>query len=549
MRDGPWDLTPPVDLTAWTGTGPRRVQRPRYVDLLPPCSGACPAGEDIQGWLDAAQGGRFRAAWEILTADNPLPAVHGRVCYHPCEDACNRRELDSAVSVHAVERFLGDLANDEQWPYPTPVSDRGIRVLVVGAGPCGLSAAYHLRRLGYAVEVRDSEDEPGGMLRFGIPAYRLPRAELRREIDRIEAMGVKFSLGRRVTDVQAERADGGFAAVFLAIGAQIAHRIDIPVRDARQVLDAVSLLHRVGEGERPQLGRRVVVYGGGNTALDAARTARRLGAEDTLVVYHRDASWMSAHAFEAEEARVEGIRFRWLSSIRGVDGGSVTVERMRLDADGELQPTGVMETLDADSVVLAVGQRADTGFLRQVPGVEVLADGSVVVGENLMTGQAGVFAGGDMTRGERTVSAAVGHGKRGALQIDGWIRGVGYRRPKPAAEVRFDMLHLELYTDAVASTQPELPAAARLGGFVEITGGIRAGDARYEAQRCLSCGNCFECDQCYGACPEQAIEKLGPDRGYRIDLDRCTGCAVCFQVCPCHAIEMVQEPSGQEGAT
>ncbi|MAT83766.1 MAG: glutamate synthase [Gammaproteobacteria bacterium] len=541
MKTEDRDLTPLVDLTAHPGTGPQRRRRPVYVDLLPPCNGACPAGEDIQGWLAAAQAGRFREAWEILVRDNPLPAVHGRVCYHPCETGCNRADLDSSVSIHAVERFLGDLANAERWAYPRPRPDNGRRVLVVGAGPCGLSAAYHLRRLGYGVEIRDAGVQAGGMLHFGIPAYRLPRAELRREVERIEAMGVKITLGHRVDDVLAERAEGGFAAVFLALGAHLAKRVDIPARDAGRVLDAVTLLHRVGAGERPRLGRRVVVYGGGNTAMDAARTARRLGAEDAVILYHRDRSRMSAHAFEADEALAEGIRIQWLSSVHDIDGARVVVERMAIDDSGEPRPTGEMETLDADSVVLALGQRSDTEFLRGVPDLQLLDDGSIAVNEAMMTGHPGLFAGGDATDGERTVSSAVGQGKRAARHIDAWLRGSVYRPPPRHPPVSYDMLHLELFTDAEQSRQAEAPVAQRLHGFSEVLAGLDAPQARYEARRCLSCGNCFECDQCYAACPEQAIEKLGPGRRYRVDYDRCTGCAVCFEVCPCHAIDMVSE--------
>ncbi len=537
------DMTQPVDLVGEPGSGPRRTRRPQYVDLQAPCNHACPAGEDIQAWLAMAQAGRYREAWEILVRDNPLPAVHGRVCYHPCESHCNRAELDSAVSIHAIERFLGDRANEQGWTYPVPGTARDARVLVVGAGPSGLSAAYHLRRLGYSVEIREAGPVAGGMLHFGIPAYRMPREELRQEVARIEAMGVTVTLNHRVEDLLREKADGPFDAVFLAIGAQLSKRVDIPARDATRVMDAVTLLHEVGEGELPRLGRRVIVYGGGNSAMDAARTARRLGADETLIVYHRDRSRMSAHAFEADEALAEGVKIKWLSSIKDIDGTAVTVETMRIDEQGELQPTGDTETLDADAVILALGQRSDTAFLRRVQGVEFLPDDTVVVGSNMMTGHPGIFAGGDMTPSERTVTAAVGHGKRAAQHIDRWLTGDGLPSVQSPPLVEFEMLRVGLFTDAEQTRQRELAATYRVGAFDEVLGGIDATQARYEAQRCLSCGNCFECDQCYAACPESAIEKLGPGRRYRFDFDRCTGCAVCFEVCPCHAIEMLPEPT------
>ena len=541
------DLTPIIDLVAEPGTGPARTRRPVYVDLLPPCNQACPAGENIQAWLAHAQAGRYREAWETLVRDNPLPGVHGRVCYHPCETACNRRALDSAISIHAVERFLGDLAAQEGWTLPVDAAPSGQRVLIVGAGPSGLSAAYQLARRGHAVEIHEAGPLPGGMLHFGIPAYRLPREALMEEVRRIEAMGVKLVLNHKVEDLLAERDAGGFDAVFVAIGAHVAKHVDIPARDAARVLDAVSLLHEVGAGERPRLGRRVVIYGGGNTAMDAARTAKRLDAEEALIVYHRDRAHMPAHAFEADEALEEGVKIQWLTSIKEITGPSLTVELMELDADGRPQPTGKLETLEADAVVLALGQQSDSGFLRRIPGVDSQPDGTVMVGQNMMTGCPGIFAGGDLVPGERTVTAAVGHGKQAARHIDAWLRGTTYQHPERHPLVTFDLLHLPIYSDAERSVQQTLPIAVRADDFGEVLAGLSEAEARYEAQRCLSCGNCFECDQCYAACPEQAIEKLGPGRRYRFLYDRCTGCAVCFETCPCHAIEMIPEPARAGG--
>jgi formate dehydrogenase beta subunit len=539
------DLTPVVDLLHAKGTGPVRAQRPVYGDLLPPCNAACPAGENIQAWLDLAQAGKYRAAWETILRDNPFPAVHGRVCYHPCETGCNRAELDSAVSIHAVERFLGDLAAEHGWSPPAPAPATGKRVLVVGGGPSGLAAAYHLARLGHAVEIREAGPLPGGMLHFGIPAYRLPRDVLMREIRRIEALGVRITLDHKVEDVLDEQAEGRFDAAFIAIGAQIGKRVDIPARDASRVFDAVALLHDIETGAAPSLGRRVVIYGGGNTAMDAARTARRLGIEEPLIVYRRDRAHMPAQSFEADEALSEGIKIRWLTTIKEIGQGELVVEKMLLDAQGRPQPSGEFETLSADSVVLALGQQADSGFLRKVPGIEFMADGTVIVDSAMMTGRAGIFAGGDMVPSDRTVTAAVGHGKKAARHVDAWLRGQTLQPVPKHPIARFDQLNLPIYTDAPASSQSELPVNERLElGFAETVSGLSEAEAGYEARRCLSCGNCFECDQCYAACPEQAIVKLGPGRRYRFDYDRCTGCATCFEQCPCHAIEMITEPAG-----
>jgi len=540
MATTPSDMTPAVDLTVERGTGPVRSRRAAYVDLMPPCNNACPAGENIQRWLAHAQAGAYHPAWEALTSDNPLPAVMGRVCYHPCETSCNRAQIDSPVSIHAIERFLGDLANRENWSFAVAPAT-GKRVLIVGAGPSGLSAAYHLARLGHSVEIHEAGPIAGGMMYFGIPAYRMPRAELERDVQRIAAMGVKIITDHKVTDLSAEMREGSFDAAFLAIGAGVGKRINIPARDAAKVLDAVSLLHETSAGTPPLLGRRVIVYGGGNTAMDAARTARRLGATEALIVYRRDRAHMSAHAFEADEALAEGVKIKWLSTIKRISGTDLTVERMELDAAGRPQATGEIETLSADAVVLALGQETDSRFLADIPGVEFAADGAIKVGSNMMTGHPGVFAGGDMVPGQQSATIAIGHGKRAARNIDAYLRGTVWRHPDRPIIVEAAMLHLPVYSDAEPAQQQVLEAGRRLSGFEEVTAGLSQEEARHEAQRCYSCGNCYECDQCYAACPEQAIVKLGPGLRYRIEDAKCNGCSICFDQCPCHAIEMIPE--------
>jgi formate dehydrogenase beta subunit len=536
------DMTQPADLLQHgRGTGPFRTQRPLYLDLLPPCNNACPAGENIQAWLALVQAGRYEKAWRTLLRDNPMPAVHGRVCYHPCENSCNRTAVDSSVSIHAVERFLGDLALKEGWKIAPDLPPSGKRVLVVGAGPSGLSAAYHLARLGHTVEIHEAGPVPGGMMNFGIPAYRLPRSELMAEIRRIESLGVKIVLNRKVEDLLAEKEQGGFDAAFVAVGAHLSKRVEIPARDAGKILDAVSFLRDANTGEAPLLGRRVAVYGGGNTAMDAARTAKRLGAEEALIIYRRDREHMPAHEFEADEAIAEGVKMNWLRTIKEIDETHITVEIMKINAEGYPEPTGEFETLEADALILALGQDTDTGFLKGIPGIEFKRDGTVVVDGNMMTGAAGIFAGGDMVPSERTVTVAVGHGKKAARHIDAFLRGETYVKPPKHDLVSFDKLHLWYFTEAEQRHQDELEIAERQYGFQEVVAGLSEGEAVFEAKRCFSCGNCFECDGCYGACPEQAIIKLGPGKRYRYDYDRCTGCAACFEQCPCHAIEMVAE--------
>lgn len=540
------DLTRPPDLTHEKRTGPFRVQRPIYVDLLPPCNNACPAGENIQGWLAQAQAGKFEEAWQILVEDNPMPAVHGRVCYHPCENNCNRSRLDDTVSIHAVERFLGDQAIQQGWKPRFDAPPSGKRVLVVGAGPSGLSAAYHLTRMGHQVEIHEAGPMAGGMMHFGIPAYRLPRDILDAEIQRIGHMGVEIVLNHKVEDLLAEKEQGRFDAVFVAVGAHLSKRIDIPARDAGAVLDAVSFLREVEGGQAPKLGRRVAIYGGGNTAMDAARVAKRLGADEALIIYRRDRAHMPAHEFEADEAIEEGIKINWLRTIKQIDQSTFTVEVMEIDENGRPQPTGQLETLEADSLILALGQDVDTGFLESMPGVEFKRDGSVVVSEQMMTGHPGVFAGGDMVPSERTVTVGVGHGKKAARHIDAFLRGEEYVKPPKHKIATFDMLHVWYYTDAAQRPQRHLDPWTRTTSFSEVVSGLSEKEALFEARRCLSCGNCFECDGCYGACPEDAVIKLGPGNRYRYDYNLCTGCAICFEQCPCHAIEMIPEPNEPE---
>ncbi len=415
-------------------------------------------------------------------------------------------------------------------------------MLVVGAGPSGLSCAWHLNRLGHRVEIREAGPLAGGMLRFGIPAYRLPREVLDGEVARLVEAGVTLTLNHKVEDVLRERDEGGFDAVFMAIGAHLAKRVDIPAREAGRILDAVSFLEQaslcVEQGlPPPKLGRRVAIYGGGNTAMDAARTARRLGAEEAMIIYRRDRDHMPAHAFEADEAEEEGIKINWLRSIRHMDESRIEVEEMTLDGDGRPVPTGRIETLEADSLILALGQEVDLTVLETIPGVRVNQEGVVQVGENLMTDVPGLFAGGDMVPSQRTVTIATGHGKKAARHMDAWLRGEHYQKPPSHPLIGHEGLHLWFQTRAPASDQPVMAAAARQD-FREIVGGLSEGEARYEASRCYSCGNCFECDGCYGSCPEQAIEKLGAGLGYRVDPARCTGCSACHDQCPCNAIEM-----------
>ncbi len=536
----PFAITLDVGSSLVNHTGSWRNSRPVYVNRLPPCNHQCPAGENIQAWLFHAESGHYEQAWRQLVEDNPFPATMGRVCYHTCEGACNRAKVDAAVGINSVEGFLGDQAIAQGWRFASPPAATGKKVLVVGAGPSGLSAAYHLARLGHAVTVHEAGPLPGGMMRFGIPKYRLPRQVLDAEVQRIVDLGVTIAYNTKVSNVLESQRAGGFDAVFLAVGAHIAKRAFIPAGDSAKVLDAVAVLRSMEGEDKPMLGRRVVVYGGGNTAIDVARTAKRLGASEAIIVYRRNREKMPAHDFEVEEALQEGVMIKWLSTIKQAGESSITVEKMALDDKGFPQPTGEFETLEADSVVLALGQDVDLSLIDGVPGLAV-DDGVVQVDAGMMTGHPGIFAGGDMVPAERNVTVAIGHGKKAARHIDAWLRGTTWQTPPKNELASFDKLNPWYYSDAPKTVRPMLDILRRKSTFDEVQGGLDESNALFEARRCLSCGNCFECDNCYGVCPDNAVIKHGPGKGFDFNLDYCKGCGICVSECPCGAIKMVAE--------
>jgi 2-oxoacid:acceptor oxidoreductase delta subunit (pyruvate/2-ketoisovalerate family) len=465
------------------------------------------------------------------------------------------------VGINSVERFLGDEAITQGWKLPEPSASTGRRVLVVGSGPAGLSAAYQLRLRGHAVEIHEAGSRPGGMMRFGIPTFRLPRDVLDQEINRLLDLDITLRLDTPVTDLAETMRAGQFDAAFLAIGAQLSRRAYIPAGQAAQILDALGVLSRAAEGERPHLGRTVIVYGGGNTAMDAARTARRLGAEEAIVVYRRTQAQMPADESELREALEEGVQVKWLRTISAVGDHALRLEKMRLDDTGHPQPTGEFEELAGDCVILALGQDVDRSLLDTLPGAEIV-DGVVQVDASMMTGTPGVFAGGDAVPSTRSVTVGIGHGRAAARNIDRWL--AAHPRSGPAATanhnggqvvagigppiesrspIPFERLNTWYYSDAPRETRPRLEAARRTDDFREVVGGLQADTALYEARRCLSCGNCFGCDNCVGVCPDNAVLKVDDANGYAIDYDYCKGCGLCAEECPCGAIEMEPEPS------
>ncbi len=583
------DLPP----TAWTTastevfkTGTWRAKLPRHVSAPSPCHAACPVNGDIAQWIGRARERDFRGAWEILTRNNPFPAVAGRVCHHPCESACNRQGFDEPLSICKLERHVGDLALDGNWAYPPPEADLAQRVAIVGGGPSGLSAAYHLRRRGYAVTIFEARPQLGGLMRDGIPAYRLPRAVLDAEIARILDLGVEVRCGEKLDSPEAfARLRDDFDAVYLAVGARRPKRL--PQLDYAQpwVVDAAAWLEQANSGAVPKLGARVVVIGGGSAAIDVARSARRAGHEVTIVALENEAQ-MPAQREEVHEALEEGVRLCDGSSLVSAshDGSRVVLDCIRVRfvagaARGEfrIEPIAGSEyRLEADAIVSSIGQDPDLSALEQA----LARQGALLhVDAAQRTSVAGVFAGGDVSSMARFVTEAIGMGKRAALAIDASLRaaqsgaahapGNGAARAQTddaahAQQASFDSA-LELAgvrmrglgvdvqalvpLDAIATfyyepvpRAPErrLPPAARLDSDIEVQLGFDLEQALAEAQRCFSCGHCISCDNCFHYCPDLAIRRL-PDGGYEVDGNYCKGCGICVRECPTGSMEMIEE--------
>ncbi len=511
-----------------------------------PCKAACPADTSAQGYIALIQAGRYEEALEVIREYNPFPASVGRVCTHPCEENCSRGKLDAPVSVCALKRFAAD------WVYARGGSQRKAaaaaadhterpetQVAIVGSGPAGLSCAHHLARMGYRVTVFESLPVVGGMMRVGIPAYRLPREVLQREIDDIVAEGVEIKTGSPVRDINL-LFEEGYKAVFLALGAHEPQRLGIEGEEAAGVYHGVPFLQAVslatekslatdsGSGAAmPEVGAKVVVIGGGNTAIDSARTALRLGAKEVLLLYRRSREEMPANDWEIEEALREGIKLEQLTApvAVAVQSGRVTgmrCQRMELgepDASGRRRPVpiaGSEFTVTADTVIAAVAQAPEISFLDPGHGLEISRQGTFVVeATTLATNRPGVFAGGDVHRGPGILIEAIADGRRGALSIDRYLRGVDLLTPREQVPLSVAELTEAEIKECVAAgaadgaprvTAASVPITERINDFREVELSLTEEEARREAARCLSCGVCSECHLCVSVCKAGAID-------------------------------------------
>lgn len=521
---------------------PKSKQNAAYVSNLPPCNSACPAGENIQKYLDLVKKQEFKQAWEVIMQNNPFPAVCGRVCYYYCETKCNRIQYDETVSVHCVERFLGDMALEQNWQI-MPGKDTGKKVLIVGAGPAGLTAAYHLRLMGHDITIYEALSQAGGMMRVGIPNYRLPPEVLNGEIARLVNMGIKIQYDYKISDVLAEKTKYGFDAVFLGIGAHIGKSIVLPSHNPCQIIDAADYLRSIAFNNAINVGSRLVVYGGGNTAIDVARSARRLGVADVAIVYHRTREKMPAFSHEINEAIEEGVKFIFLRTLVEINQNNITASINALDEYGRPKATGEFAYFTADTIILALNQAPDADFLRKIPELEFNSNDTVIIDEDFMTGCPGVFAGGDMVPYERSVTVAIGHGKKAAFNIDAYLYGTNYNRPPRHEAALFNQLHINMEKSQKIN-ESLLDPKTRVQSFIPIVKSCNQEEIVVESSRCFSCGNCFACDACYNICPVQAITKHDPvfgiqeDKSYVINTEICIGCGKCFKACPCGAIVM-----------
>jgi 2-oxoacid:acceptor oxidoreductase delta subunit (pyruvate/2-ketoisovalerate family) len=547
--------------TLYNKTGSWRYMRPLYVDKTPPCNDACPAGEDIVGYLGLIRQGRYREGWELIRQENPFPGVCGRVCPHPCESQCNRIELGGAIAIHVQERFLADWAYEKGLKgTPSVSSDPSApSVAVVGSGPAGLSCAYQLACKGYPVTVFEAHDKPGGMMRL-IPEYRLPREILDHEIAAIESLGVEIRTGVQLgRDLSLDDLKD-YQAIFLAVGQSMSQRLGVSGEEAADVLHGIEFLRRLDQGEKPSLGSRVAVIGGGNTAMDAARSARRLGAE-VSILYRRSRHEMPAIEEEIEETLEEGVQIGYLAAPVEVltEKGKVSglkCTKMKLgqpDESGRRRPipvAGSEYTIEVDTVIPALGQVADLSFL----GKDIQAErGRIVIDDCGATTRPPVFAGGDVATGYGTVTHAVGSGKRAALAIDRLLRGETLEgfppldhtvhaapRDVDPTVVGFEDLNPVYLEEEPRSRQTQTPAEERVRDFAEVNRGFGEQVAMAEAVRCFSCGTCNQCDNCLIFCPDMAVLRNG-ERPYVFNYDYCKGCGICFTECPRRAISFEEE--------
>lgn len=559
-------------------TGSWRFLRPLYDEKTAPCSATCPAGEDIGRIEMLTMQGLFKEAWDTILMENPFPAVCGRVCFHPCEGRCNRGEFDEAIAIHTIERFLADTAaRNEFKPFIEQQPARNEKVAIVGAGPSGLAAAYFLTILGYVCDVFESLPEAGGVLRWGIPAYRLPLSVLKSEIARIEEMGVRIYTGKPVSRNFLAEAHNEYRAVFMGCGHSRSRKLNIPGEDLEGLEEGIIFLDKIRRDDKSTFEGTVAVIGGGNTAVDVARSVQRLGGK-ALIIYRRRREDMPAFEDEITMALEEGVEIReLLAPVRIEQSGDaykLSVRPMKIagtDKDGRaaIEPAGDdTETIVVHTVFKAIGEDAAEEWYNPPEQGEkhLTLSNSVLVQQS--QGPVIVY-GGDLTNATKSVVHAVASGKEAAIALDVLFRK-GFEAIKPALAacivgngpslsmemyragprclrnhhiVEYDEINIDHFHLTPRMSQPRLLIEERRKSFGEIDLKISANLAIREAERCFNCGLCNQCDNCYLFCPDLAVYRDDSSQGRHINYDYCKGCGLCVVECPRNA--MVLEEEGQ----
>ena len=554
----------------WNKTGAWRTQRPFYEDKTPPCNAACPAGNDIVSFIQKIAKEDYEGAWHLIKEENPFPGVCGRVCFHPCESKCNRGFFDEPIAIHALERFVADFVTTQNKKIERMTEKGREKIAIIGSGPAGMSCAYHLAKLHYQVTVFESFSLAGGVLRFGIPSYRLSKDVLDRELSEIEALGVEIRTGISLSNPLRIEDLSDYQAIFIATGAHQSRSLSIPGEKGRGVYRGLDFLKKINLKGRVKLGEKIAVIGGGNTAVDVARSVVRLGGKATIL-YRRSKEEMPAFEEEIQEALEEGVRIRYLVNpirIHQKDGlKHLECLRMELgekDESGRRRPVPIPNSnfsLEVDNVVIAAGEEIEISHLPK--GME-RREGILLTQRDGSTGIKGVFAGGDLTSNQRTVAHAIGSGKKAAIAIDCHLRGrdseeairqvlVGEgpslsilrylhpdERPMSSHIVAFEELNMDYFEPAKRKREPRSSIKERIKEFKEVVSTLGEDAALEEAKRCFNCGTCNECENCYVFCPDGSILK-GEILSHQVDYDFCKGCGICFTECPRGAISLKEE--------
>ncbi|MCS7249314.1 MAG: NAD(P)-binding protein [candidate division WOR-3 bacterium] len=549
VKDYP-ELAISWETTLINKTGTWRTFYPKYFPKTPPCNYYCPANENIQKYIALSLKGEFEEAYFTILEKNPFPSITGRVCYHPCEIGCNRGNFDESIAIHAIERFLGDYGiNFVESKRKIEKLTFDKKVAIIGSGPAGLSCAYYLLLKGVGVTIFEKESYPGGILFYGIPAYRLPKEIVKREVEKLTKRGAEFIFNKELgKDFSLDDLTKKYDAVFLAIGAQIEQELGVLNEDANGVLMGLDFLKAINLKRKIKyFGKNVLVIGGGNTAIDCARVALRKGAK-VKILYRRTKEEMPAIREEVEEALKEGIEILFLTApskiikdkkerVKGLECVKMKLSE-EVDESGRRKPIPIKNSnfvIKCDTIIKAIGEKVDLAILPK----EIIGKRTVLADEYGKTNIDKIFAGGDCVTGPKTVVEAIAYGRRAAYFILNYLKNFEIPKKESVSLVNYENLNTYYFEKQKRIEEDRLPVNKRKRNFKEIVATLTDQDVKYEAGRCFSCGVCNNCDNCYVFCPDLAVLKKNGE--YEILYDYCKGCGVCAHECPRNVISMFFE--------